>query len=97
MPDCDIDRDAPLISPVRLRLNVAAKAECLGVAGLCGVTQYVNGRRAVSAICKDAGTSSGSAEMKGESSDGLEWCNDLSRIKSAHVAGLDARHHRFLP
>ena len=97
MPDCDIDRDAPLISPVRLRLNVAAKAECLGVAGLCGVTQYVNGRRAVSAVCKDAGTSSGSAEMKDESSEGLEWCNDLLRIKSAHVADSDARHHKFLP
>ena len=97
MPDCEIDRDAPLISPVRVRLNVAAKAECLGVAGLCGVTQYVNGRRAVSAVCKDAGTSSGSAEMKGERSEGLEWCNDLLQMISAHVAGLDSRHHRFLP
>ena len=72
MPDCEIDRDAPLMSPARLRLNVAAKAECLGVAGLCAVTQYVNGRRAASAVCKDAGTSIGSAEMNGEKSEGHE-------------------------
>ncbi len=50
MPECERDNDAALILPARVRLNVVASAICLGVVGLYGVTQCVNGLRAARAV-----------------------------------------------
>lgn len=72
MPDCEIARDAALMFPARVRLKVTANAECLGVAGLYGVTQYVKGFRAARAVCRDDGNASGRADMKGERREGVE-------------------------
>ena len=72
MPDWEIAREAALIVPARVRLKVAANAECLGVVGLYGVTQLVKGLRAARAVCRDDGSASGRADMKGERREGVE-------------------------
>ncbi len=58
--------------PAIVRLNVAASAACLGVVGLYGVTQCVNGLKAARAMWREDGTAKGSADMKGESREGAE-------------------------
>lgn len=88
IPERESDSEAALMLPARVRLNVAASAACLGVAGLYGVMQCVNGLRTVKAVWKEDGTARGSADIKGESRDGDEWCRDLMRIQSALVLCL---------
>ena len=77
MPDCVKEREAAVILPARLKLKVAASAECRGAEGLYGVTQWVNGFNAASAVYREDGTARGRVEMKGLRSEGVEWCKDL--------------------
>lgn len=77
IPDCESDSDAVLMLPASVRPKVAANALCLGVAGLYGVTQWVNGLKAVRAVWREDGTAKGSDDINGESRDGAEWCRDL--------------------
>lgn len=77
MPDVDSARDAAVRLPARVKVKVAARVECRGVEGFCGVTVWVNGRRADSAVYRVEGTDNGRAEMKGESSEGVDGCREL--------------------
>lgn len=72
IPECERERDAALMLPASVRLNVVARAACLGVSGLYGVTQYVKGLRAARAVWREEGMASGSADRNGDSMDGVE-------------------------
>lgn len=64
--------DAAVRLPVRVRVKVAARAECLGAEGLNGVTVCVKGRKTASAVWNVEGTESGKPEIKGDSNEGVE-------------------------
>lgn len=63
---------APVISPARDSVKVAAKLECSGADGFLGVTHCRKGRTASRAVYTDEGTASGRLEMKGARRDGVE-------------------------
>ena len=58
--------------PAKVRLKVAASAECRGEEALNGVTQCVNGRRRDNDVYTDDGTARGNFETKGASREGVE-------------------------
>lgn len=68
----------PVTVPASVTVYLAAREECLRVAGLEGVTQERKGRSAVRAVNAICGVDKGTTWRKAWNSDGAEGCSELS-------------------